>query len=239
MYPEMLGDASMFDSTGNVSSFFAQLQEEAEAAEYSGPAIILPPTWWHDKRNQLHVIDGSGGTICVQEKQNSFLYPDDKTKREYLEDLRGTPPVVQVLHVPYIGRITFPICKDYLVVAYRELLARVLRSTLMLCPSYSKGKFSFHISAPAELEYGCYSLWINTCSALPEEEAPPDYVGLIAAPNTDFACSLKPQCKGQCGSADDPCLFLVEINRTGSAPRITVREHIHPAAEQLKKEEEP
>lgn len=237
MYPEMLGEASMFDPGGNVSSFFAQLQEEAEAAKYSSPAVILPPTWWHDRRNQLHVIDGSGGTICVQEKQNSFLYHDDKTNREYLEDLRGTPPVVQVLHVPYIGRITFPICKDYLVVSYRELLARTLRSTLMLCPAYSKGKFSFNISVPAELEYGCYSLWANTCSALPEEKTPPDYVGLIAAPNTDFACSFKPQCSGQCGAADDPCLLLVEINRTGGAPRITVREHICPAAEELKKEE--
>lgn len=237
IYPEMLGEAAMFDPTGNVSSFFTQLQEEAEEAEYSSPAVILPPTWWHDRRNQLHVIDGSGGYICIQEKQNPYLYHDDKTNGDYLEDLRDTPPVVQVLHVPYVGRITFPICKDYLVVPYRELLARSLRSTLMLCPSYSKGKFSFNISAPAELEYGCYSLWGNTCSALSEEKTPPTYIGLIAAPNKDFVYNFEPQCGGQCGSVNDPCLFLVEINRTGGAPQVKVREHICPTTEQLKKEE--
>lgn len=239
IYPEMLGDAPMFDPAGNASDFFSQLQEEAENAEYSSPAVILPPTWWHDNRNQLHVIDGSGRYICVQEKQNPYLYNNDKTGKDYLEDLRGTLPTIQVLHVPYVGRITFPICKDYLVVPYRELLVRSLRSTLMLCPSYSGGKFSFNIAIPAELEYGCYSLWVNTCSALPEGKAPPDYVGLIAAPNKELVYDFRPQCDGRCGSMDDPCLFLVEINRTGGAPQITVREHICPAIEQLKEEEKP
>lgn len=239
IFPEMLGDAPMFESAGNASEFFSQLQEEAENAEYSSPAVILPPTWWHENHNQLHVVDGNGEYICVQEKQNPFLYHDDKTNLDYLEDLRGTPPVVQVLHVPYVGRITFPICKDYLVAPYRGLLVRTLRSTLMLCPSYSKGKFSFHISAPTELEYGCYTLWVNTCSALPEEKAPPDYVGLISAPNHDFFYELEPHCNGQCGAVDDPCLFLVEIDRTGGAPRVAVREHICLVTEQLKKEERP
>lgn len=235
--PEMLGEESMFDLAEGTSSFFSQLGEEVEDAGYSSPALILPPTWWHDKHNQLHVISGDGGYIFVQEKQNPFLYHCDKTGKEHLEDLQGTPPVIQVLHVPYVGRITFPICKDYLVVPYRELLARTLRSTLMLCPSYSKGKFSFNISVPAELEYGCYSLWVNTCSALSEKDSPPAYVGLIAAPNTDLVCHFEAQCDGQCGSIDDSCLFLVEIKRTGGAPEITVREHICPNTEQLKKEE--
>lgn len=239
VYPEMLGEESMFDPAEGTSSFFSQLGEEVEAVGYNSPALILPPTWWHDKHNQLHVIGGDGGYLCVQEKQNPFLYHCDETGKEHLEDLQGTPPVIQVLHVPNVGRITFPICKDYLVVPYRELLARSLRSTLMLCPSYSKGKFSFKISAPAGLEYGCYSLWINTCSAQSEENSPPDFVGFIAAPNADFVYNFKPQCSGQCGSVDDPCLFLVEIKRTSGAPEITVREHTCPNMKQLKKEELP
>lgn len=231
IFPEMLGDASIFDPVEGASDFFTHLGEDMEEAGYSSPTLILPPTWWHDKRNQLHVIGGDGGYVCVQEKQNPFLYHCDKTDRNHLEDLQGTPPVIQVLHVPYIGRITFPICKDYLVVSYRELLARTLHSTLMLCPSYSKGKFSFNMSVPAELEYGCYSLWVNTCSALPDKDLPPAYVGLIAAPNLDLICRFEPQCGGQCGSGDDACLFLVEIKRTVEAPRISLREHIYPDIE--------
>jgi len=237
VYPEMLGDQSMFDSTEGASDFFSQLEEEVGDAGYSSPALVLPPTWWNSNRNQLHVMEGDGGYVCVQEKQNPFLYHCDKTGKEHLEDLRGTQPVIQVLHVPYVGRITFPICKDYLVPTYRGLLARTLRSTLMLCPSYSKGKFSFNISVPSELEYGCYSVWINTCSALPESDSPPKFVGLVAAPNTGLVYHFEPQCDGQCGSADSPCLFLVEIKRTGMTPEITMREHICSNTKQQQKEE--
>lgn len=237
IFPEMLGEESMFIPAEGASDFFSQLGNDAEDAGYSSPMLILPPTWWHDKHNQLHVIGGDGEFICVQEKQNPFLYHCSKTGKKYLEDLQDTPPVIQILHVPNIGRIAFPICKDYLVVPYRELLVRILRSTLMLCPSYSKGKFSFNISVPAELEYGCYSLWGNTCSALPEADSPPAYVGLIAAPNIDLVYHFEPQCGGQCGSMDDACLFLVEIKRTGEVPEITVREHSCHNTKQLKKEE--
>lgn len=237
IFPEMLGDSSMLDSSQKASDFFGQIGEEMANAGYNSPMLILPPTWWQDKRNQLHIISGDGGYICVQEKQNPFLYHCDKTGKEHLEDLANTAPIVQVLHIPYIGRITFPICKDYLVVPYRELLARTLRSTLMLCPSYSKGKFSFNISAPAELEYGCYSLWVNTCSATPDRGVPPDHIGLISAPSSNPINYFKPQCGGQCGTIDDSCLFLVEINRTDKAPEITMRKHICPHAEPFKKEE--
>lgn len=228
VYPEMLGERTMFTPLEGTSDFFSQLGEEVDKAGYSSPAIILPPTWWHDKHNQLYVIGGDGRQICVQEKQNPFQYYNDKTGRNYLEDLQDPSPIIQVLHVPNVGRITFPICKDYLVVPYRELLARTLRSTLMLCPSYSRGKFSFNISAPAELEYGCFSLWVNTCSALSEEDSPPDYVGLIAAPNPERTFYFEPKCNGQCGLTDDACLFLVEIKRTGGAPEIVMGEHIYP-----------
>lgn len=237
IFPEMLGEKAMFTPAEGISDFFSQLRKDVHNTGYRSPTLILPPTWWHDKHNQLHVIDGDGGYICVQEKQTPFLYHCSKTDKKYLEDIQDTPPVIQVLHIPKVGRITFPICKDYLVTSYRELLVRALRSTLMLCPSYSKGKFAFTISVPAELGYGCYSLWINTCSALPENASPPAYVGLVAAPNTELVYRFEPQCGGQCGSMDDACLFLVEIKRTGEAPEITVRKHICPNTEQFKKEE--
>lgn len=228
IYPEMLGDESMFTPAEGFSDFFSQLGDEVAEAGYSSPALILPPTFWHDKHNELYVIGGDGGYVCVQEKQNPFLYCSNTVHEKYLEDLQGVAPVVQVIHVPHIGRLTFPICKDYLVPGYRELLVRTLRSTIMLCPSYSQGKFSFSISVPAELEYGCYSLWANTCSAFPETNSPPTYIGLFAAPNTELVQRFEPKCKGLCGSVDDACLFFVEIKRTGMTPEITVREHIHP-----------
>ena len=229
IYPEMLGDESMFTPAEGFSDFFSQLGDEVTEAGYSSPALVLPPTLWHNKHNKLYVIGGDGGYVCVQEKQNPFLYCGDAVQEKYLEDLRGVAPIIQVIHVPYVGRLTFPICKDYLVPEYRELLVRTLRSTMMLCPSYSKGKFSFSVSAPAELAYGCYSLWINTCAALSGKNSPPPYIGLFATPNTELVHKFEPKCRGLCGLADDACLFIVEIKRTGMAPEIIIREHIHPA----------
>lgn len=232
VYPEMLGDKDMLAISKNSEEesafvdFFSHLGELAEEAEYSSPELILSPTWWKDQRNELYVIDGTGKLVCTQDKQNPFLYDPDPVPGVYLEDLKKSTPIIQVVHIPYIGRLTFPICKDYLVVPYRELLARILRSTILICPSYSKGKFSFHISAPAELEYGCYTLWINTCAALPESDCPPQYIGLFAAPTSDPTFHFEPKCQGQCGSEDDPCLFLVEIHRTGTVPEIQLPEHI-------------
>lgn len=105
-------------------------------------------------------------------------------------------------------------------------MCRALHSTLMLCPSYSEGKFAFDISAPAELECGCYTLWCNTCTAVKEE--PPSYVGLIAAPNQEMIYRFIPECGGQCGCADSPCLFLAEIERTDMSPKINLYPHIRP-----------
>lgn len=119
----------------------------------------------------------------------------------------------------------------------RRFCAGSFRSTLMLCPSYSKGKFSFSLSAPSGLAYGSYTLWCNTCSALPEGNSPAAYVGLIAAPDANIIHYFEPQCGGRCGSINDPCLFLVEIKRTGMAPEITVQEHICTHTERIKKEE--
>lgn len=227
-YPEMLGDASMFGPTEAGSDFFAQLSEEVGRMGYSAPGLLLPPTYWHEKNNRLYVTGGDGRRLCVQDKQNPFLYHDSATCKDYLEDLEGKTKVICVIHIPYAGRLTFPICKDCLVEPYRTLLVRALRSTMLLCSSYSKGSFSFRISAPASLEYGCYTLWTNTCSARPECGAPPDYVGLIAAPNAEMVYPFQPRCQGRCGGPDDVCLFLAEIRRTGGAPEVTMREHIHP-----------
>lgn len=228
IYPEMLGDESMFTPAEGFSDFFSQLGEEVVEAGYSSPALVLAPTFWHDGHNELYVIQGDGRYVCVQEKQNPFLYCSNTDHEKYLEDLQEVAPIVQVIHVPNIGRITFPICKDYLIPGYQELLVRTLRSTIMLCPSYSKGKFSFSISAPAELKYGCYSLWCNTCSAFPAPDSPPTYIGLFAAPNTELVQQFEPKCNGLCGSAGDACLFIAEIKRTGMTPEITIQEHIHP-----------
>ena len=254
LFPEMLGDGSVLGSEEARNAFFAQLQEEAEDQGFPCPSLLLMPTWWHDKRNELYVLNAFGECVCVQQKQYPFVYPEGG--QDYLEDLSQASPIVYVLHIPKLGRITLPICKDYLTPDYRRFLVEVLRSTFLLCPSYSSGKFSFALTAPAQLPYGCYTAWINPCAAVPPEpkkdqssqqktavkcvdashdpeKTPPSYVGLIAGPTSPEQRQYRlfqPSCKGQCGPDDGPCLFVAEIRRTGAAPEIFLKDHLWPGS---------
>lgn len=250
LFPEMLGDSSIMQSSKELDTFLAQLQKSAEDHGYPSPSLLLLPTWWHDGRNELYVINAFGECICIQQKQYPFVYM--KNGQKYREDLSHTKPDIYVLHIPKLGRVTFPICKDYLTTSYRTLLTKVLRSTLLLCPSYSSSKFSFALTVPTDLQYGCYTAWINTCAAAspsrndtqpavretllrqrcakPEPEyIPPSYVGLMAGPTSPeqpLVHLFRPNCKGDCGMDDGLCLFLAEIRRTGAAPEISVKDHL-------------
>ena len=212
---DILMYAEMFGSRETVSEdFVKRMSDLADEAGLPMPSLILLPTWWHDHCNELYVMDGSGALVSQQQKQHPFVYTDDETGEGYAEDLQVTKHTVHVIHIPGLGRLTFPICRDYLQPEYLRLMAESLRSTFLLCPSYSRGKTQFDLTSSGEIKYGCYTVWINTCAATHDKASCPGYVGLVSGPlaEGDYIKRLEPACGGECGGRQDACLFVIRIS---------------------------
>ena len=206
IFPEMLGDSC---STGS-EFFYHDIKETMRGVPM--PGLILLPTWWHDRRNELFVRDAGGALLCRQQKQTRYVF-EAQDGRRYAEDLQKPKPVIHMVHIPGVGRFAFPICRDFLDTQYIGLLLETLRATFLLCPSYSPKKTQFDLTAPGARQYGCYTVWCNTCAAIGEPPIPPAYVGVADGPRGPGTPEilLKPQCGGDCGDGNSPCVFLVEI----------------------------
>lgn len=206
MGPEMLGSMEMCetDSMGYNPIF------RKKAGNM--PHLVITPTVWTEGKNFLSVYLNSGELIGSQYKQNSFEYTDSGECFE--EDLKNTPKEILLLHIPGWGRIVLPICVDFLVAKYRDILARELKATLMLCPSYSSGIVQFGNASSSVRDFGTRLIWINSCSALKKFTNKPDTIGLVSVPVTNpsnieqNATPIKPQCNGKCSKN---CLFTITI----------------------------
>lgn len=207
MFPEALGSKQIVSD-----EFRSELRQAAKYAvpDSSQPTLVLMPTWWHDQRNELYVST-SGRNICIQEKCAPFSYQSEKDKRIYREDLRSEAKEICVVHIPELGRLTFPICRDFLTNEYLKLMVVQARSTFLLCPAYSFGKTRFDLNATFPISYGCYTAMINSCGTHSE---PADYLGLIAGPKPGDMSTvyLTPTCTQACPAGEEACIFLVEIN---------------------------
>ena len=223
VFPEMLADRELLGIGNDYSKMFESFALMAEEDGRS-PFLIIGPTIWHDGKNEAYVLDGDGGRLCVQQKQNAFDLNDGG--KIWKEDLLSPEPVVQVLHVPGLGRITIPICRDFLVTGYRDLLTKTLHCTLAICPSYSGGKTSFDLAAARDRPFGCYTVWANTCSAYSKTGELPNHIGFVSSPVPGGSeQDLKPKCHGVCGSDTTACLFLIEISLNRVMPR---QAKVHP-----------
>lgn len=232
--PEMLGSAQLFSPGKDYSENISQWIREAEIEGNPAPYLTIGPTWWHENRNELPVLSNTGEYLMKQSKQHSYLYlPEEKSgpcsakkNQAYLEDLQNTDRTVHLLHIPGLGRMAFPICIDMLQADYMELLAKKLFCNVLICPAYTPGKTQFAMAAPAYRPYGCFVLWINSCSAPMGAGKPsPDYVG-TATPiqeNGAFQTKYLRVPKGcRCGGDDESCLFLIDVDLPSGA--VTVQD---------------
>lgn len=217
--PECLGNAELFDSTPGYSEFWDNLSMAAEAEGYAAPWLTIGPSWWHDHHNRLYVTDSVGNRVCVQEKQFPFEYQENG--QIYLEDIRPDTPKINVLNIPWIGRIGLAVCADLLHSEMVDLLVRTLHCNFIICAAYSPGKTLFTRICESSVSYGTTTIWLNACSA---SSKPEEGVGVIAAPGQNIP--LRPECGGNCGGDDAACLFVTELDlRTGE---FTPPQHICP-----------
>ena len=210
LFPEALGDWRVVSD-----DFYRELRDALKAENLPMPTLILYPSWWNNKKNELYVKSGSGQLLCIQQKQFPYCSADG-----VIEDLHDVQRVVHVVHIPNLGSFAFPICRDYLEEEYVRMIVQQLRVTFLLCPSYSPHKTQFDNEAPSNNRYGCYTIWCNTCAAYykDKEEKLPDHIGFVAGPQpiskTTLPLSFK--CEREC-TQGGICVFFVDISMDHTA----------------------
>lgn len=206
MGPEMLGSNTLCEE--NDLGFNLLLQDEDGHAPY----LIITPSFWNNGRNFISVYLNSGELIGKQYKQNGFELKVENNR--YKEDLVDVPKEILLIHVPGWGRLSFPICVDFLVAEYREILSRQLKSSIILCPSYTSGTVQFGNAAGTVRDFGSRFIWLNSCSALIKHSTNPKNIGVVTVPITcpdelgEPAKTINPICNGNCSKC---CLFTINI----------------------------
>ena len=230
IFPEMLGDSELIRLDSTYSEAMDAMIKDAEAKGFAAPLMTLLPTWWHDNSNELYSISALNERLFVQQKQIPYNLLRANDKKEYTEALIHPKREVQVLHIDGLGRFTFPICKDLLEPDYQKLLIQTLHSTFVICPSYSQGKTQFDLASLSGRPFGCYIIWLNTCSAMHNKQ--PDHIGWIASPVvTEPQRNLCPRCKWKCGSDSDACLFLIRLSLDRFNQSVELEPHICPQSQ--------
>ena len=222
--PEMFGTTAMYgeDEMG-YNHYFRQLGREFNGEGSLG--LILAPSYWNKNQNKANFYTRSGKKIGEQYKQHRYGFHGKHGPCK--ENLKNIPKKICLIHIPNWGRLAILICVDFLHAAYRQLIVSALQADFLLCPSFSPGNGNFEKALPAQMEFDCYAIWINCCTASrPNSRSPmPDYVGGICAPTVSSRSPivrLTPTCQGTCRKG---CLFVAEL------PLNCAGESIHEDAE--------
>ena len=231
MFPEMLGTKEIREQSLERLACL-----EIETNGMHPPSVTLLPTEWEygncgegaepwkagNNTNTLYVacsgslIEGEGFKETFrQQKQNPYL-EKAAVLSGAVEDIKADKSI-NVLHIPNLGRIVFPICADLLAASYRKILIEVLGATLVLCPSFSKGFDDFIQLTNIGNPFGCRIVWCDSCAVRHLYEK--NTHGVFK--ECDICCigayggrnytpiKPQPQCKdGKCGNL---CLFYIDI----------------------------
>ncbi len=225
MFPEMLGTEEMAQEGLKKTAELAYQSEKGSA-----PFLILLPTIWGKEdsgdqkgrnTNKLKVvisdciIDGMSYREAFSQQKPYFAA--EANERGEIEDI-VSDGVINLLHVPKIGRIAFPICADWLSKSYRSILLNSLMASVVLCPSFSKGLDEFIQLCALSSTEGCCIIWCNSCAVqhLYEEDKRGGFnvgdMGCAGIPRqwrTYGPKKISPLCGGQCGK--EYCLFYIDV----------------------------
>lgn len=204
--PEMLGSKALSET----DEYGYNLMFRNSSSH--SPYLIVTPSYWHNGENYISIYSKTGKFIGKQCKQHGFEL--NVNCESYAEDLNNSTKEILVLHIPGWGRMVFPICVDFLVSTYRDILSRELKADFIFCPSYSSHTAQFINASGTVRDFGTRLIWLNSCSALKEVTDVPKSVGYVSVPSAipdsvkESSYPLIPKCNGKCTS---PCLFTVTI----------------------------
>lgn len=157
VFPEMLGYPGLTKAFQEKMSVFPEFGQ-------AYPALTILPSIWMNERNTAIMLDEQGDIILKQNKQHSFPYCQRGQNRLFLEGIRPDHEI-HVLHCQGIGRMVIAVCRDALITEYMSLLLNIIKSTLLIIPSFSTGSYDFGEMIDGCRTADCCVCWINTCSA--------------------------------------------------------------------------
>lgn len=237
IFPEMLGHEEVIDRC-----LYQLAEKSVEDVDGRVELVLLPTQWkaagigdtpwkYGKNTNNLYVVYGSSGLLkekpepsWIQQKNTPYTEEREESGKQIseVEDI-VSDNVIHVLHIEGIGRITFPICADLLNPDYRQILIQQLGSTLILCPSFSKGTNEFIHAIGQGDSFGCHIIWCNSCVTAHMHSEEKYKKGL----KENICCAgisgqyhnyntIKSQikCNGVC--AKDSCLFYIDIPLKGN-----------------------
>ncbi len=238
IFPEMLGHKEVLNKC-----LYELAVRSVEDMDGRVEMVLLPSLWdakdcagkspWKqgENTNNLFVVYGSNGLLkekpepsWIQQKNTPYTEEREEADIQVgeVEDIISDN-IIHVLHIDGIGRITFPICADLLNPQYRQILIQQLGSTLILCPSFSKGSNDFIHALGQGDTYGCHIVWCNSCVSAHLHGEEKYRMELkknvccagIAGQNHGYK-TINPQinCDGVC--ARNSCLFYIDIPLNGN-----------------------
>lgn len=206
VFPEMLGTIKMK----------CELSEQLESMELKNIFFIVFPSIWLKKedgnhRNTSYILGSDGEEWFAQDKLKAFIYKDEDTKKEYLEDIIEGD-TIYVLHCEGYGSIAVAICRSELEEDIKDILIKRLNVKLILCPSWTQGHHEFERSILIGAERNCNVAWCNACSAVEKkkfsaEEFDKKIVGIITSfgKNHDYSRIDFDECTFPVGACDGKC----------------------------------
>lgn len=170
-FPEMLGTGLITEKIHNMLTAFPEDDER----QY--PVLTFCPTQWKEGKNVCVVLSDTGEVIARQSKQKAY---ERLENGQYFREGLKPDKQIQIIHCDGLGRLGILICRDALEREYLQSMLELLKITLLIVPSYSTGSFDFSENLKTCAAYDCDVVWINTCSAVPEnKKVPEEFVGFV------------------------------------------------------------
>lgn len=226
MFPEMLGTEEI-----RKSSLRRLAKLDLEEGRCTPLLTLLPSEWKYSNKddntngskcntNTLYVacrgniIDGDTFKESFRQQKQNPYFENEGNLAGKVEDIESDNKIC-VLHMRDVGRITFPICADLISDEYRKILIDKLGSTLILCPSFSKGFDAFIKLTNIGIASGCRIVWCNSCAVrhLYNEQGmfKESDICCTGVPRTRNCFLAKPDVKCTNGQCADSCLFYIDI----------------------------
>jgi len=209
-FPEMLGSEKIQDKIVEVLSDFPEENDKRS------PVLTVCPTIWKDEENKAIVLDEYGEEILTQNKQKPYVHEDHG---QFYKEALKQQKHIKVLHCDGIGRLAILICRDALERDFLQAVLEILKITLLIVPSFSTGYYDFSEDLKMCAAYDCSVIWINTCSAIPNDKrANNDKIGFVrkAGKKTIFRngehCYDFSECiRKQGGEECSKCIFTEKL----------------------------
>lgn len=125
--------------------------------------LVFMGSLWENGKNEGILFSGTGTILLRNQKINPFFLK--KEGKKYWEDLKEEAQEIQLLDMPYLGRIQYLICKDGLNDGWQHHMWGVFEIALSFISSYSESISHFeNLGSSFAAQYAGIQVLANACA---------------------------------------------------------------------------